>query len=278
MKNLLTFSLLLIGSALMAQIKTPASSPSGKITQTVGLTEVTVEYNRPSAKGRIVFGDLVPYGKMWRTGANASTKIGFSEDVVVEGKALKAGTYALYTTPGESEWEIVFYKNTSFWGLPAEWKAEDEAARFKVKAVKLNDPVETMTIDIANISNEGAQIRLSWEKTLIPMNLTVSTDATVMKSIERVMNGPSAADYFAAGRYMFESGKDKNVALEYVQMANQQDAKFWTVRTEALILAELGRTREAIAAATRSRDLAHQAGNEDYVRMNEKSIAEWSKK
>lgn len=278
MKNLLTFSLLLIGSALMAQIKTPASSPSSKITQTVGLTEVTIEYNRPSAKGRTIFGDLVPYGKMWRTGANASTKIGFSEDVTVEGKALKAGTYALYTMPGENEWEIVLYKNTTFWGLPSEWNADDEAARFKVKPVRLNDAVESMTMDIANLSSEGAQIRLSWEKTMVPMNLTVNTDATVMKSIERVMGGPTASDYFAAGRYMFESGKDKNVALEYVQMANKQDAKFWTVRTEALILADLGRTKEAIAAATRSRDLAHQAGNEDYVRMNEKSIAEWSKK
>jgi len=278
MKNLLTISFLLITSALLAQIKTPAASPSSKLTQSVGLMEVTVEYNRPSAKGRTIFGDLVPYGKMWRTGANASSKIGFSEDVTVEGKAIKAGTYAIYATPGENEWEIVFYKNTSFWGLPTEWNADDEAARLKIKPRKLSDAVETLTIDIANISNEGAQIQLSWEKTLVPINFTVNTDATVMKSIERVMGGPTAADYFAAGRYMFESGKDKNVALEYVQMANQRDAKFWTVRTEALILADLGRTKEAIAAATRSRDLAHQAGNEDYVRMNEKSIAEWSKK
>lgn len=278
MKNVLTLGLLLLASAAFAQIKSPASSPASKLTQTVGLSEVSIEYNRPSARGRVVFGDLVPYGKMWRTGANAATKVSFSEEVTIDGKALKPGTYALYMQPGESEWEVVFYKNTSFWGLPRDWNAEDEALRTKIKAGKNANHVETMTFDIANIQTGGAEILFTWEKAMVSIPFTVATDAAVMKSIERTMNGPAPSDYFAAGRYMYENGKDKNVALEYVQMANAKDAKYWTVRTEALILADLGRYREAIAAATRSRDLASQAENDDYVRMNEKSIAEWSKK
>lgn len=278
MKKLLTLGLLLTCGWAMAQIKTPAPSPVSKLTQTVGLTEVTIEYSRPSVKGRTIFGDLVPYGTMWRTGANASTKVTFSENVTVEGKELKAGTYALYMMPGEMEWDVVFYKNTSFWGVPKEWNAADEALRLKIKPRKLQDLVETLTIDLANLTNDGAMLQLYWEKTLVPLQIGVNTDATVMKNIDRVLNGPTPADLFAAGRYMYESGKDKNVALEYVKLANQKEPKFWTVRTQALILADLGQYKEAIATATWSKDLATQAENDDYVRMNEKSIAEWSKK
>ncbi len=277
MKKFFLFSFLLLGTAAIAQIKTPAPSPSGKVIQTVGLTDVTIEYSRPSAKGRTVFGDLVPFGTTWRTGANASTKVTFSEDVVVEGAALKAGTYALYTTPGQEHWDVIFYKNTKVNGVPDPWDPAEEAARVKVNAVTLPIDVETMMFNVGMITNDGAQIQLVWQKTLVPINFTVPTDAAVMKNIDKVMAGPAAGDYFGAGRYMFEANKDKKKALEYIQKANSMDPKFWTLRTESLVLADLGRKADAISTAKKSLELAKAAGNEDYVRMNEKSLAEWSK-
>lgn len=278
MKHFLTLCLALILGSATAQIKTPASSPLGKVIQTVGLTDVTVEYSRPSAKGRKVYGDLVPFGEKWRTGANAATKVTFSEDVSVEGNALKAGTYALYTLPSEHQWEVYFYKNANQSGLPRAWDDNEVAAKFTVKPRQAGDFVETFTIGIAMVAADAAQLQLCWENTIVPISFTVPTDGAVMKSIERTMAGPSSSDFYSAGRYLYESGKDKNKALEYIQKANAMEARFWTIRMEALVLADLGRKKEAIEAAKKSLEMAKTAGNSDYVRMNEKSIAEWSGK
>lgn len=278
MKHVFTLLLALSLSTLSAQIKTPAPSPLCKITQTVGLTEINLEFSRPSVKGRTIFGDLVPYGTMWRTGANASSKITFSDDVAVNGNALKAGQYAIYTVPGEKEWEVIFYSDVSHWGVPEEWKTDQEAARFKVAPITMPISMESLSFLIDEIENDKAQLLLIWDKTLVPMTVTVPTDELVMKTINRTMNGPVAGDYYSAGRYYFESGKDKAKALEYVQKANGMDPKFWTLRMESLILADLGKKPEAIAAAKKSLTMAKEAGNADYIRMNEKSIAEWSAK
>ncbi|MCF8237442.1 MAG: DUF2911 domain-containing protein [Saprospiraceae bacterium] len=278
MKHLFTLLFAFATLSLTAQIKTPAPSPMCKITQTVGLTEVSLEFSRPSIKGRNIFGDLVPFGTMWRTGANASSKISFSDDVSIEGNAIKAGQYAIYTIPGENDWEVILYSDVSHWGTPDEWKADQEAARFKVKSYSMPVTVESMTFMIDNLENDKAQLSLIWDKTIVPMTLTVPTDELVMKTINRTMNGPVAGDYYSAGRYYFESGKDKGKALEYVQKANSMDPKFWTLRMESLILADMGKKKDAIAAAKKSLAMATEAKNEDYVRMNEKSIAEWSGK
>ncbi len=278
MKQVFTLLFAFATLALTAQIKTPAPSPMCKITQTVGLTEVNLEFSRPSVKGRTIFGDLVPFGTMWRTGANASSKISFSDDVSIDGHALKAGQYAIYTIPGKEEWEIIFYSDVSHWGVPDEWKTDNEAARFKAKAYTMPVTVESMTFMIDNLENDKAQLSLIWDKTIVPMTLTVPTDDLVMKTVNRTMNGPVAGDYYSAGRYYFDSGKDKAKALEYVQKANSMDPKFWTLRMESLILADMGKKKEAIAAAKKSLAMATEAGNKDYVRMNEKSIAEWSGK
>lgn len=276
MKHVLTLLLAFVLVGLNAQIKTPAPSPMCKITQTVGMTEINMEFSRPSVKGRTIFGDLVPYGTMWRTGANASSKISFSDDVKVNGNALKAGQYAIYTVPGEKEWEIIFYSDVSHWGVPEEWKTDQEAARFKVDALTLPVSLESMAFMIDQIENDKAQLLLMWDKTVVPVTIEVPTDELVMKTINRTMNGPVAGDYYSAGRYYFESGKDKAKALEYVHKANEMDAKFWTLRMESLILADMGKKSDAIATAKRSLAMAKEAGNADYIRMNEKSIAEWS--
>ncbi|MFM7155378.1 MAG: DUF2911 domain-containing protein, partial [Bacteroidota bacterium] len=179
--------ILLLGAMFMAfvslsnaQIKTPPASPLCKINQEVGLIKVDVEYSRPSAKGRRIYGELVPFGQMWRTGANASTKITLSDDATIGGVAVKKGTYAIYATPGEKDWTIIIYKNTEFWGVPGDqFKEEDVAAKFTSSAYALRDYVETLTLTFANLRNNGADLELNWENTRVVIPITVDTDGKV---------------------------------------------------------------------------------------------------
>jgi hypothetical protein len=275
-----TLALLLCSNAAFAQIKTPASSPTGKISQEIGLVKMDIEYSRPSAKGRKIFGELVPFGEMWRTGANASTKVTFSDKVKVNGTELPTGTYALYTIPGEKEWTIIFYKNTNFWGNPGkDFSENDVAAKFMVKPLALKDAVESLTFNITNLKSSSADIELTWEMTKVVIPVMLDTDTKVMADIKSQMDGPSATTYYQSARYYLEEKKDLNVALAWIQMAlDKGGEKFYIVRTKALILAELGRYKDAIAAAERSTELAKVESNTDYPRMNDKSIAEWKKK
>ena len=283
MKKLLFLTALLSLIALApatAQIKTPAPSPVCKINQEVGLIKIDVEYSRPSAKGRKVFGELVPFGEMWRTGANASTKVTFSDEVIIGGTKVKGGTYAIYTTPGEKEWSVIIYKNTTFWGTPGkDFKEEDVAARVSVPAQTVRDLVESFSMNFNNLRNNGADLEISWEYTKVVVPITVDSDSKVMADIKATMDGPSANAYYAAGRYYFEEKKDMNQALLWVDKSLEKGGeKFWMLRQKALILAELNRLKDAIAVAEKSSELAKADGNMDYQRMNEKSIAEWKKK
>ncbi|MBK8557754.1 MAG: DUF2911 domain-containing protein [Lewinellaceae bacterium] len=283
MKNstlIILFSLMLMGLSATAQIKTPAPSPTGRIYQEFGLTTIEVEYSRPSVKGRKIFGDLVPFGEMWRTGANAATKLTFGDDVKVGGVAITKGQYALYTIPGQKEWEIIIYKNTNFWGTPGkDFSESDVAARFKVPSQAEPELEETFTININNIRNASADVELIWENTRVVIPITLDTDSKVMADIKSQMDGPSVNTYYQSARYYFEEKKDMNLALAWIQMAlDKGGEKFWMVRLKAQILAELGRYKDAIETANRSTELAKADGNGDYPRMNEKSIADWKKK
>lgn len=276
-----TLTLLLTASVAFAQIKTPPASPTGKISQTVGLINVDVDYSRPSAKGRKVFGDLVPFGEMWRTGANASTKVTFSDKATVAGISLDKGTYALYTIPEKTNWTIIFYKNTSYWGVPQpkDFKEEDVAARFSVPVQNLSSKVETFTIEIGNLRNDGADLEVTWENTKVVIPVKVDTDTKVMADIDAAMAGPKAGDYYAAARYYYEEKKDMKKALDWVNLSLEKGGdKFWILRLKANIQAELKMYKDAIATAQKSTELAKADGNTDYPRMNEESIAEWKKK
>ncbi len=264
-----------------AQIKTPAPSPGCKISQDVGLIKVDLDYSRPSAKGRKVFGELVPFGEMWRTGANSSTKITVSDDTKVAGMPLPKGTYALYTIPGEKEWTVIFYKNTTFGGVPSptDFKEEDVQVRVVVPSLPVRDLVETFTLNINNLRNAGADLEIIWEYTKVVVPIATDTDGKVLKAIETTMAGPAAGDFNAAARYYYEEKKDMAQALAWVDKALEKGGeKFWILRLKANILAELGRYKDAIMVAEKSTELARKDGNEDYPRMNDKSIAEWSKK
>ncbi len=276
----LTLSILFVVGILtltLGQIRTPAPSPSASLKQTVGLTDISVEYSRPSVKGRTIFSadGLVPFGKIWRTGANSAVKITFSDDVTVEGKALEAGSYAILTRPGATSWDINFYPyESSGWGSYVE---KDPAASVTVHSHQMTEKVESFLIVFDELSSDGGTLGFLWENTYVPVKIGVEVDSRVMADIEKTMAGPSAGDYFAAASYMHDSGKDLNKALMYVQKATHTDnPRFWQVRREALILADLGRKSEAVQVAKRSLELAQKAGNDDYVRMNEKSIKEWS--
>ncbi|HNE30037.1 MAG TPA: DUF2911 domain-containing protein [Saprospiraceae bacterium] len=275
------FALLLAATAASAQIKTPAPSPLCKFSQEVGLTKIEFEYSRPSVKGRKIFGDLVPFGELWRTGANASTKVTFGDDAKVGGQDIKAGTYALYTIPSEKEWTVIFYKNTTFWGAPEskDWKEEDVAVKVVAPVTPLAELEETLTIDVNNLRNNSASIDIRWENTQVSVPVSFDVDSRVMADIKTQMEGPSANTYYSAARYYFEEKKDMKQALDWVNVALEKGGeKFWILRLKANIQAELGMYKDAIATAERSTALAKAEGNADYPRMNDKSIAEWKKK
>lgn len=274
---LVFFSVALLFSALSAQIRTPQASPTSKLEQSVGLSTITVEYSRPGVKGRKVFGDLVPFGQYWRTGANSGTKVTVSDDVKIAGKELKKGKYSLFTMPGEMEWTIIFHKNADL-NVPGgtDYKMTDEALRFTAKSTKLSNPVETFTIEFENLKDGGADLYLAWESTKVSFNIDVNTDAKVVASINSVMAGPTGGDYMAAANYYMNSGKDINKAVEWAAKGVSMGAnQYWNLRAYSLILAKAGKTSEAIAAAKESLAKAKAENNADYVKMNEKSIADW---
>ncbi len=266
----------LVSLTVQAQLQTPQPSPFSTLEQKVGLTDVTVEYSRPSMKGRTIFGNLVPYDALWRTGANKNTTISFSDDVVIGGKELKAGSYAIFAKPGEAVWEFTFYADTNNWGVPRDWDASKVAAVVKTEVLEMPVDVETFTITIDDVHNNGATLGMLWERTYVGVKFEVPTMDKAKKSIEAVMGGPSANDYFASASYYFAEGQDMQKAKEWIDKAvSMNDKGFWMMRLQSLVYAKLGDTKGAIEAAKRSMAVAEEAGNADYVKMNKDSLKEW---
>lgn len=279
-KIILTFIFMAASLQIEAQVKTPAPSPKCIVEQKVGLTDVTIEYSRPSMKGRRIFGDLVPYGKLWRTGANQNSMITFSDDVVMNGQTLKKGKYAIFVTPKVDMWELVFYTDTENWGTPENWNEKNVALRSNVDTKILGNPVETFTIGINNLDNNFAHLEMSWEKTYVALKFEVPTHKSAMASIEKVMAGPTAGDYFSSAQYFYQSNGDMNAALEYINkaLALRKEQPYWYTRLKSLIQAKLGDKKGAIETAKISLEAAKAEKNDDYVKMNTDSITEWSKK
>ncbi|MGM0934143.1 MAG: DUF2911 domain-containing protein [Bacteroidota bacterium] len=263
-------------SAAQAQVQAPQPSPFTKIEQKVGLTDVTLEYSRPGMRDREIFGDLVPFGEVWRTGANENTKITFSDDITIQGKELKAGTYAIYTIPKENEWEVLFYSDASNWGNPVEWKEEKVALKATAELMELPFEMETFTILIDDLQNNSASLNFIWDTTLASLTFDVPTEAKAMASIKKVMNGPGAGDYFAAASYYHDEKKNLEKAYEWINKSVEMgNNAYWVLRRKSLIEADLGKKEEAIATAKKSLEAAEKAGNQDYVKMNKDSLKEW---
>lgn len=281
MKKIIIALVVMASLNVGAQVKTPAPSPKASLSQVVGLTEVEVAYSRPSMKGRTVFGNLVPFGKLWRTGANANSTVSFSEDVVIEGKKLPKGKYALFTIPKAESWEVIFYSTTDNWGTPETWDEGKVALRTNVKSEMLNRNVESFTIGVNNLDNNFAHLEISWEKTLVAVKFEVPTQTVALESISKTISSGSATsnDYFSAAQYTYQSNGDMKKAYEYVNKAIEmnKDKPFWMYRQKSLIQAKLGDKKGAIETAKISLDAAQKAKNADYVKMNQDSISEWSK-
>ena len=278
-KITLLLFVVLASISLEAQINTPAPSPSSKLMQTVGLTDVTIDYSRPSMRGRTIFGDLVPFDKLWRTGANGYTLITFSTDVKIGGKDVKAGTYSIFSKPGAETWEVFFYTDTQGGGTPREWDDSKVVASVTVPVFPMPKEmaVETFTITIDDLKSNSANIGFLWETQYVAVNFEVPTDSSVEADIKRTLAGPSAGDYYAAAVYYSSEGKDINKANEWMDkaMAMTEKPAFWQLRQQSLIKAKAGDKKAAIETAKKSLAGAKEAGNMDYVKMNTDSLKEW---
>ena len=263
------------------KITTPQPSPLGMVSQRVGLTDVAIEYSRPGVKGRTIFGDLVAFGKTWRTGANSNTKVTFSSDVTIDGQTLKAGSYGLYSVPNKDSWEVMFYTESDKNGVPGDWDDSKIAAKTTVNVQAFPINVETLTISINDVTSTSAVLGILWEKTYVAVTFEVPTDEMVSATIDAVMAAaPKAGDYYNAAIYYNQQDKDIKKANEWMEKAMSMTEKpaFWQLRQQSLIYAKMGDSEKAIAVAEKSLELSKEAGNEAYIKMNTESLSEWGAK
>ncbi|HUR30351.1 MAG TPA: DUF2911 domain-containing protein [Saprospiraceae bacterium] len=278
--SLLLLFFALVSTLVQAQIVTPAISPLGKVEQRIGLTDVSVEYSRPSKKGRVIFGDLVPFDQPWRTGANSATKITFSENVNFGGVEVPKGSYAMLSKPGKKAWTFMLYPHnaTNFTTY-----LESDVQPIMVPAEAIMMPqginVESLMMGFDNLKSTSGDFYLLWDNVYVPVAIKTNTDQTVEASITKTMSGPTAGDYYSAANYYLNNGKDLNKALEWVNKSIEMgNEKFWVLRAKSLIQAGLGDKKGAIVSATRSLELATEAKDTAYIKMNTESIAEWQRK
>jgi len=274
----LLFAASVLTTANAQELKLPALSPSCKIVQEFSTSNIEISYSRPSMRGRKIFGDIVAYNEVWRTGANAATKFKFGEDVMIAGQEVKAGEYSVYTIPSNDQWEVIFNKGLSNWGTMG-YDKKDDVARFMVKSETLSTPVQTFTINISNITLNSCIIELAWEKTKISIPVKANNEERLLGAIDKAINKPNIP-YFQAANYYYETNQDLNKAMEYVNKALAQNPNaFYMYHLKAKIAQKQGNKEEAIAAATQSIELAKGTANEkEYKRNNEKIIKAMTKK
>jgi len=280
MKNLITGTLLFACSIFQAQIKTPAPSPGATIEQKIGLTDVSITYSRPHKRDREIFGSLVPFDKMWRTGANKNTIITTSDILIFGNDTLKAGSYSIFTIPKKDAWTILFYGDTENWGIPENWEDKEVMVKTTAKAGSLSQVKQSFTIGFNDVQMDGAELTMSWDKTVVTVPFKTATKERVTASIKKVMNGPAAEDYYKAADYYLSQKTNIKTALNYINKALdlKKEKPFWYLRRKALIQAELKDYKGAIETAKLSMTAAKKANYESYVKSNQLSIDEWSKK
>ena len=274
MKKIILSAFIVIGlcTTIQAQtLKTPAPSPTQTIKQDFGLGSVEVNYSRPSVKGRVIFGDLVPYNKIWRTGANSATTITFSDTTMIGGKKVNPGKYGLLTMPGATEWTIIISSNTNVTDQE-DYKVEEDVVRVKSAVTTLKDKVETFSINIGNITASTCDVQIAWANTMVSMPISVDNDARIMKDIERFVM-KDTRPYSAAANYYVENGKDMKQALAWYDKAIENNPKaYWNVHAKAKCYAKMGMVKEAIETANKSIAIATEAKDDNYVNLNKKLI------
>lgn len=268
------FSFMVSTSSMPAQaaLEFPAASPSCTIKQRVGLTDVEITYSRPAVKSREIFGNVVPYGKVWRTGANAATKLVFSTPVKLNGNDVPAGTYALMTIPDKDEWTIIINKGSEQWGA-YKYDEKSDVVRFKAKPVKMSWKLENFTIEFNPVTETSASLNLAWDEVKVPIEMKVDYVEKLHAEIEKVMASDDAKKpYFQAAAFYFNNNFDLKKALEWVDKAIAERDMFFMVHLKAQILAKQGDKAGAIAAANHSKELALKADDGAYVRLNDELL------
>ena len=260
-----------------AQLKTPAPSPSQTIKQDFGLSSIELSYSRPGIKGRKIFGDIVPYGNVWRTGANNATTLTFGDEVTIGGTKIPAGKYGLLTIPDKKSWTLIITKQTDVTS-PAAYKQEMDVVRVVSEVSKMKSAAETFTMQFANIKPASCELYIMWDKSTLVLPITTEIDSKIMANIDQAMKGDKPP-YFQAAMYYMENGKDLNQSLALFNKAVEaQPYSFWIKHQWSNCLANLGKVSEAKTAALKSKELATEAKNDDYVKLNDKLLKELSKK
>ncbi|MEN9281673.1 MAG: hypothetical protein RL594_608 [Bacteroidota bacterium] len=252
--------LLLVTTSMVGQeLKLPSLSPSSTITQEFSTSKIEVTYSRPSMRGRKVFGELVPFGSVWRTGANAATKITFAEDVQIGGRTIKPGTYSLYTVPSATEFEVIINGATGSW-IPGGFPKSEDVVRLTVPAKTLDRDVETLTLQFSNITYSSCTIDIMWERTMVSVPVLVSNQDRLVKAIDRAITNPNIP-YQQAATYLYESGQELEKALEYAGKALERNPNaYWLAMLKARIAAKLGRNDVAREAANKTIELVRGTG------------------
>jgi hypothetical protein len=278
MKSLLPLLMLFLAGTVLAQ-ELPQPSPSAEIEQMIGLTEVEVEYSRPGAKGRTIFGELVPFNSIWRTGANKATAISFSNDVTFGGKEVKAGTYSLFTIPGEKEWTIMLNSETELWGA-GNYNKENEVASIKVKSSKTGDFYETFTISFDNLTEESASMNLIWENTKVSVKIGVDTEAAAWANVESAIAEAEGAwrVYTRAADYAARSGKNLDKAIEWTEKSLEMNEYWWTYMVQAEVYAAKKDYKSAQKSLKKSIALGQETEGWGYGERLNKLMEEYKSK
>ncbi|MEX1188095.1 MAG: DUF2911 domain-containing protein [Bacteroidia bacterium] len=263
--------------ALKSQIETPRPSPMSTVTQKVGLTEFSVVYSRPSAKDRLVFGDVVEFDKIWRTGANMASVFKADTDFKINGESVPAGEYALFTIPGKEKWTVILNKTAKQSGA-SNYKEEEDQIRFDVMPKNYASTTESFTIQFANLNDNKASVELIWANTLVSFDVTVEYDEVIMKQIDEVMAGPGAGAYYNAASYYYKNNKDLNKALTWVNKSLESGERYWVMSLKAQIQAGLEDYSGAILTAAKAKEMAATEGDDAYVKMNESRVSDWATK
>ena len=278
MKNLILCLCLLISFNISSQIQTPAPSPATKVQQTIGLTDVTLEYARPSVRNRVVFGNLVPYDKIWRTGANENSVITFSTSVKIGDADVPAGKYSIYTVPNKDSWEFILYSDYNNWGLPSDWDENKVVIRQGFTPIKLENKMETFKFAFDDLTNNSFTLGVTWGYFYLPVEIKLPTTSIVMSSIEEVLKNPTSSDLYKAAVYLLQENRDLRMAKEWMNQAitMMDNPRFYHLRQQSLIYAALKDYKMAIKVAQASLEKSIVAGNSDYEKMNQDSISFWS--
>lgn len=264
-----------LNSYAQQEPRIPEASSTQTIIQDFGLGKITITYSRPNVKGRKIFGGINPYGQVWRTGANWATTINFSENVLVEGNKVPAGTYSLFSIPEKGSWTVILNKTVKQWGAYS-YKQDADLLRFAVKPIDVKEKRETFTMAFANSTTKTCDLYIIWDHTAVPIHMQTDDDAQITANIEKLMQGDiKKRPYFNAIQYFYENGKDLNKAMQWALEAEKLEPQApWFKLWKARVQLKMGNKTEAIATAQQGIKLAKDSNDDEYVRLNEAVITQ----